>query len=129
MGDAGYLDQAGYLFLCDRINDTIIVGGQNIYPAEIENALSEHTGLLEATIIGVPDPQWGETVCALVVPKDGVSLTDGDIVSFLQERLASYKKPRHVVFMDSLPRNPSGKVMKRELRERFRDLGQARGET
>ena len=87
----------------------IISGGQNIYPAEIENALSEHTGLLEATIIGVPDPQWGETVCALVVPKDGVSLTDPDIVAFLQARLASYKKPRHVVFMDSLPRNPSAR--------------------
>ena len=128
-GDLGRVDDDDYLYISGRSKDMIISGGQNIYPAEIENALSEHTGLLEATIIGVPDPQWGETVCALVVPKDGVSLTDADIVSFLQERLASYKKPRHVVFMDSLPRNPSGKVMKRELRERFSDLGQARGET
>jgi acyl-CoA synthetase (AMP-forming)/AMP-acid ligase II len=107
----------------------IISGGQNIYPAEIENALSEHTGILEATIIGVPDPKWGETVCALIVPKQGVTLTDADVVSFVQERLASYKKPRHVVFMDSLPRNPSGKVLKRELRERFADLGDARSGT
>jgi len=103
-GDLGRVDDDDYLYISGRSKDMIISGGQNIYPAEIENALSEHTGLLEATIIGVPDPQWGETVCALVVPKDGVSLTDGDIVSFLQERLASYKKPRHVVFMDSLQR-------------------------
>jgi len=128
-GDLGRVDEDDYLYISGRSKDMIISGGQNIYPAEIENALSEHTGILEATIIGVPDPKWGETVCALIVPKEGVTLTDADIVSFVQERLASYKKPRHVVFMDSLPRNPSGKVLKRELRERFADLGDARDGT
>ena len=124
-GDLGRVDEDDYLFIEGRSKDMIISGGQNIYPAEIENALSEHTGLLEATIIGVPDRKWGETVCALVVVKEGVSLTEQDIVDFIQERLASYKKPRHVVFMDSLPRNPSGKVLKRDLREQFRDLESA----
>jgi len=123
-GDLGRSDEDGYLYIGGRSKDVVISGGQNVYPAEIENVLSEHAGLLEATIIGIPDARWGESVCAVVVTKPGVSLEAQDVVEFVQARLASYKKPRHVVFIDQLPRNAIGKVLKAQLREQYRDLGQ-----
>ena len=119
-GDGGYLDADGYLFLTDRIKDMIVSGGENIYPAEVEAALAEHTAVSEAAVIGVPHEVWGEAVTAVVVLRQGaVRPTGQELVDFTRERIASYKKPHRVHFVDELPRNPNGKVLKRELRTRF----------
>ena len=122
-GDAGWLDGDGYLFLHDRLKDMIVSGGENIYPAEVENALLSHAAIADAAVIGVPDDKWGETVKAIVVKSpeagtDDESLVE-DILAFSRERLAHYKCPSSVDFIDILPRNPSGKVLKRELRKPF----------
>ena len=120
-GDAGWLSEDGYLFLHDRIKDMIVSGGENIYPAEVENALLSHPAVADAAVIGVPDDKWGETVKAIVVRAPGIDPGDdealiADIMSATRERLARYKCPSSIDFMDVLPRNPSGKVLKRELR-------------
>ncbi|HVC66870.1 MAG TPA: long-chain-fatty-acid--CoA ligase [Acidimicrobiales bacterium] len=119
-GDAGWLSEDGYLFLHDRIKDMIVSGGENVYPAEVENALLAHPGVADGAVIGVPDDRWGETVKAVVVRSpdaegDDASLA-ADIIAATRERLAHYKCPTSVDFVDALPRNPSGKVLKRELR-------------
>ena len=119
-GDGGYVDEEGYLFLTDRIKDMIVSGGENVYPVEVEEALSRHPDVEEATVIGVPDARWGEVVKALVVRRPGSSLTADEIVAFARGRLAGYKLPRSVDFVEDLPRTPTGKVLKRELRERYR---------
>jgi fatty-acyl-CoA synthase len=116
-GDIGFLDPDGYLYLRGRSRDLIISKGQNIYPAEIENVLSENGDLLEFTVVGVPDHEFGEAVCAVVVAKPGRDVSADDVIEFVRERLASYKKPRHVVFVDELPRNPGRKVLKKETAE------------
>jgi long-chain acyl-CoA synthetase len=122
-GDAGWLDGEGYLFLHDRIKDVIVSGGENIYPAEVENALLAHPSIADAAVIGVPDDVWGETVKAVVVKSAGASDDEGDLIADIiastRERLAHYKCPTSVDFVDSLPRNPSGKVLKREVRQPF----------
>jgi long-chain acyl-CoA synthetase len=118
-GDAGYLDAEGYLFLTDRVKDMIISGGENIYPAEVENALAEHPGVADVAVIGVPDERWGETVKAIVVRRPDTDPRPDDIIAFARERLAHYKCPTTVDFAETLPRNPSGKLLKRELRERY----------
>jgi long-chain acyl-CoA synthetase len=118
-GDAGFLDEDGYLFLTDRVKDMIISGGENVYPAEIENALFDHPAIADVAVIGVPDDRWGETVKAIVVRKAGVDAHPHDIIAFARERLAHYKCPTSVDFAESLPRNPSGKLLKRELREPY----------
>jgi fatty-acyl-CoA synthase len=117
-GDLGRMDADGYIFIEGRSRDLIISKGQNIYPAEIENVLSEYEDLLESTVVGVPDEEYGEVVCAVVVPKPGRDLGADDVVAFVTQRLASYKKPRHVVMVDSLPRNPGNKVLKKQVAER-----------
>jgi acyl-CoA synthetase (AMP-forming)/AMP-acid ligase II len=117
-GDAGYL-QGGYLYIHDRIKDMIISGGENIYPAEVENALSYHPAVAECAVIGVPDEKWGEAVKACVVLKPGASADAREIIDFTRERLAHYKCPKSVDIVPSLPRNPSGKLLKRILREPF----------
>jgi long-chain acyl-CoA synthetase len=117
-GDGGCLDDDGYLFLTDRIKDMIVSGGENVYPVEVEEALAQHPDVAEVAVIGVPDERWGETVKALVVARAGRSPTADELVAFARERLAGYKLPRTVEFVDDLPRTPSGKVLKRELRER-----------
>jgi long-chain acyl-CoA synthetase len=117
-GDGGYLDEAGYLFLTDRIKDMIVSGGENVYPVEVEEALAQHAGVAEVAVIGVPDPRWGETVKALVVPRPGARPAAEDLIAFARERLAGYKLPRSVDFVAELPRTPSGKVLKRDLRDR-----------
>jgi len=134
-GDAGWLSEDGYLFLHDRIKDMIVSGGENIYPAEVENALLSHPGVADAAVIGVPDDRWGETVKAIVVavPEEGRSPDDrealaADILASTRGRLAHYKCPTSIDFIDALPRNPSGKVLKRELRapywdDRARNIG------
>jgi long-chain acyl-CoA synthetase len=119
-GDAGWVDADGYLFLHDRIKDMIVSGGENVYPAEVENALLAHPAVADAAVIGVPDERWGETVKGIVVttataPDDAAEL-EADIIAATRDRLAHYKCPTSIDFIDVLPRNPSGKVLKRELR-------------
>lgn len=118
-GDAGYLDEHGYLFLTDRVKDMVISGGENIYPVEIENVLAEHPGVDSVAVIGVPDEQWGETVKAVVVPgRDAPGAAE--LIGWCRERLAHYKCPTSVDFVEQLPRTASGKVLKRDLRKRYR---------
>jgi acyl-CoA synthetase (AMP-forming)/AMP-acid ligase II len=117
-GDAGYL-QGGYLFLHDRIKDMIISGGENIYPAEVELVLAAHPAIAEVAVIGIPHEKWGETVRAYVVLRSGAAATGADLIAYARARLAHYKCPTSVDFLDALPRNPSGKVLKRVLREPF----------
>lgn len=117
MGDAGYLDKDGYLFLGDRINDTIIVAGQNIYPAEVEKAISAHPAVADVGVVGVPDPLWGDAVQAFIVLRPGEQVTSRQLMLFLRGRIADYKVPSHWRFIDTLPRNPSGKILRRVLRE------------
>ena len=121
-GDGGYLDEDGYLFLTDRIKDMIVSGGENVYPVEVEEALSQHPAVAEVTVIGVPDDRWGEAVKALVVSRPGAATSAGDLIDFARERLAGYKLPRSIDFVDALPRTASGKVLKRELRDRYRTV-------
>jgi long-chain acyl-CoA synthetase len=118
-GDAGWLDEEGYLFLHDRIKDMIVSGGENIYPAEVENVLLAMDEIVDAAVIGVPDDTWGETVKAVVVRGPGSDVSADEIVAFCRHRLAHYKCPTSVDFADVLPRNPSGKILKRELREPY----------
>jgi long-chain acyl-CoA synthetase len=115
-GDAGYLDAEGFLFLTDRVKDMIVSGGENVYPAEVENAIASHPAVAEVAVIGVPHDRWGETVKAVVVLRNGANATAPEIMAFAKERLAGYKCPTSVDFTDVLPRNPSGKVLKKDLR-------------
>jgi len=117
-GDAGIMKD-GYLFIQDRIKDMIISGGENIYPAEIENVLMQHPEVADCAIIGVPDELWGEAVKACIVAKPGQSPAEGEVITFMRERLARYKCPKSVDFVEVLPRNPSGKILKRILREPY----------
>jgi long-chain acyl-CoA synthetase len=117
-GDGGYRDENGYLFLTDRIKDMIVSGGENVYPIEVEEALSRHPGVLDVAVIGVPHERWGETVKALVVRAPGSSTTAEELVAFARTQLAGYKLPRAIDFVTDLPRSPAGKVLKRDLRAR-----------
>ncbi|MFB6819302.1 long-chain-fatty-acid--CoA ligase [Streptomyces sp. NPDC056347] len=119
MGDAGYLDEHGYLFLCDRINDTIIAAGQNIYPAEVEKQLGEHPDVVDAAVVGVPDARFGEAVHAAVVLREGARVRPRELLLFLRGRIADYKIPFAYHFLDDLPRNPSGKILRRTVREQL----------
>jgi long-chain acyl-CoA synthetase len=118
-GDAGYLDAEGYLYLHDRIKDMVVSGGENVYPADVENVLVAHPGVADAAVIGVPDERWGETVKAIVVRAPGTRAAPEEIIAFCRERLAHYKCPTSIDFAETLPRNPSGKILKRELREPY----------
>ncbi len=115
-GDAGYFDEDGYLYLHDRIKDMVVSGGENVYPAEVENVLLSDPAIVDAAVIGVPDREWGETVKAIVVLGPGETLDEARVIARCRARLAHYKCPTSVVATDSLPRNPSGKILKRELR-------------
>lgn len=118
-GDLATMDEEGYIYICDRKKDMIISGAENIYPLEIENVISSHPGVLEVAVIGVPDAKWGEAVKAIVVPRPGASLTEQEIIQFCADNIASYKKPKSVEFIEVLPRNATGKVLKFELREKY----------
>jgi len=115
-GDAGYLDADGYLYIHDRIKDMIVSGGENIYPAEVESVIFSHPAVADVAVIGAPDDVWGEAVKAVVVIKNGSEVTGEEIIAFARERIAHYKAPRSVEFVAVLPRNPSGKILKRQLR-------------
>jgi acyl-CoA synthetase (AMP-forming)/AMP-acid ligase II len=115
-GDMGSLDEDGYLYLADRKKDMIISGGENVYSTEVEAVLYEHPAVLEAAVIGVPDPVWGETVKALVVLKLGQTVSAQALEVFCRERIAGYKVPRSVDFLESLPKTATGKISKKELR-------------
>jgi acyl-CoA synthetase (AMP-forming)/AMP-acid ligase II len=101
------------------MKDMIVSGGENVYPIEVEEALARHPSVDDVAVIGVPDERWGETVMALVIPRDGAAPSAEELVAFARERLAGYKLPRIVLFVDELPRTATGKVLKRELRARF----------
>jgi O-succinylbenzoate-CoA ligase len=118
-GDIATVDEEGYIFIMDRKDDMIISGGENIYPREIEEVLYAHPSILEVAVIGVPDEQWGESVKAIVVLREGESVSEGEIIDFCKKNMASYKKPKSVEFLDILSRNPAGKVLKKELREKY----------
>ena len=118
-GDAGYLDEEGYLYIQDRVKDMIISGGENIYPAEVESVLFGHPSVADVAVIGVPDDKWGEAVKAIVVKKPGREITAEEIIAYARERIAHYKTPKSVDFIEALPRNPSGKILKRELRKPY----------
>ncbi|MGW4332286.1 class I adenylate-forming enzyme family protein [Rhodococcus koreensis] len=118
-GDAGYLDDAGYLFITDRIKDMIISGGSNIYAREVEEVLGQHPGIAQTAVIGIPDEKWGEVVAAVVVPHAGADLTPEAVIEFARQSMASYKKPHHVWIVDELPTSAYGKVLKRELRKQY----------
>ena len=122
VGDIGYIDEDGYLFLCDRKSDMIISGGVNIYPAEIEGELVCHPAIADVAVFGVPDPEWGEAIKAVVQPEPGVVASDeltASILAFAAERLAKYKTPRSIDFVEELPRDPNGKLYKRKLRDPY----------
>jgi acyl-CoA synthetase (AMP-forming)/AMP-acid ligase II len=120
-GDIATWDQEGYIFIVDRAKDMIISGGENIYSTQVEAAIHSHPAVLEAAVIGVPDEEWGESVKAVVVLKPGETATAQEIIDAARLHLASYQKPRSVEFVDSLPKAPTGKILKRELREQYWD--------
>jgi long-chain acyl-CoA synthetase len=118
-GDAGCIDADGFIFIKDRIKDMIVSGSENVYPAEVEAVLAAHPDIVELAVIGVPDAKWGEAVKAVVVKRAGTSLTEQGLLDWARDKLAGYKRPRSVDFMDKLPRNASGKLLKRTLRETY----------
>ena len=119
-GDAAYLDDDGYFYIHDRMKDLIISGGENVFPAEVESVLFEIPAIQEAAVIGAPSHKWGETVKALVVLREGMTATDAEIIAFTRDNLAHYKCPTSVDFLEELPRNATGKILKNELRSRYR---------
>ena len=118
-GDMGYMDKEGYLFIMDRSKDMIISGGENVYPREIEEVLIKHPAVREVAVIGIPDVKWGEGIKAVVSLVPGKSATDEELISFCKENIANYKKPKSVDFVDELPKNNYGKILKRELRAKY----------
>jgi acyl-CoA synthetase (AMP-forming)/AMP-acid ligase II len=118
-GDLGIMDEKGYVYILDRAKDMIISGGENVYSREIEDVILKHPAVHEVAVIGVPDEKWGEAIKALVSLKEGRKATEEEIINFCKEHLASYKKPKSVEFIAAIPKNPYGKVLKRELREKY----------
>jgi acyl-CoA synthetase (AMP-forming)/AMP-acid ligase II len=119
-GDVGYLDANGYLYMIDRVGDMIVSGGFNIYPAELENVLSDHPDVVEVAVFGIPHERWGETPCAVCSVKPGGTVTEAELVRLCEERLGNYKRPGKVVLRtEPLPKTPVGKIKRKELREPF----------
>ena len=118
-GDLAYQDAEGYLYIVGRMKDMIISGGQNIYATEIERVIATVPGVAEVAVVGTPDPVWGESVVVFVVRSGQVPVVADDVVARCQDQLASYKKPKTVMFVDALPKNVLGKILKRELREQL----------
>jgi fatty-acyl-CoA synthase len=118
-GDVGYLDEDGFLFICDRLKDMVISGGENVYPAEVEGVLYKHEAIAEVAVVGMPDEKWGEAVTAVVALNEGHDLTLEELREWAQDKLARYKLPLRLHLVDALPRNPAGKVLKFELRDQL----------
>lgn len=118
-GDAGYMDELGYIYLCDRIKDMIVTGAENVYPAEVEHALFSHPDVVESAVIGIPDERWGEAVKAIVVRTPAGTATEAELIEHVRERIARFKAPKSVDFVSELPRNAAGKVLRRKLAEPF----------
>jgi acyl-CoA synthetase (AMP-forming)/AMP-acid ligase II len=118
-GDGAYMDADGFVFIADRLKDMIITGGENVYSAEVENALAQHAGVAACAVIGVPSDQWGEAVHAVVVRKPGQDATADEVIAHCKALIAGYKCPRSVAFVDALPLSGAGKVLKTKLREPF----------
>ncbi len=118
-GDAGYFDDEGYLYIYDRVNEMIVSGGANIYPAEVENAIAGHPAVQDAVVIGVPDAKWGEAVKAIVATRPGTSVEPAVTIAFARERFAGYKLPKSMDFAETIPRNASGKILRRDLRKPY----------
>jgi acyl-CoA synthetase (AMP-forming)/AMP-acid ligase II len=119
VGDVAYKDREGYYYICDRRVDMIISGGINIYPAEVEAVLYAHPAVADAAVIGVPDEQWGESVKAVVQLRAGVQATEEELINLCAEHLAGYKKPKSIDFVNELPRDAAGKLLKRTIREPY----------
>jgi long-chain acyl-CoA synthetase len=119
-GDLAYYDEKGFIYIVDRKKDMIVTGGENVYSREVEDFLYKHPAVAEAAVVGVPDPVWVERVHALIVLKTGASASEDEIIGFCKERLASYKAPKSVEFVESLPKNPQGKILKKEIRTKYR---------
>jgi acyl-CoA synthetase (AMP-forming)/AMP-acid ligase II len=117
--DLGWIDEEGYVFLAGRKDDMIIRGGENIAPAEVESTLFSHPAVEDVAVIGVPDVEWGQRVAAFVVRRPGQSATAEELIEFCRQRLASFKKPDMIYFVSELPKNPLGKVLRKELRQRW----------
>jgi acyl-CoA synthetase (AMP-forming)/AMP-acid ligase II len=118
-GDMGRYDERGYIYIVDRKKDMIISGGENIYPREVEEILYQHPSIQEAAVIGIPDTYWVERVHAVVVLREGVRVTPEEIMEFCKKRIARYKAPKSIELVAALPKTPSGKILKRELREKY----------
>ena len=118
-GDAGFIDENGYIFIRDRIKDMVVSGGENIYPVEVEKVLSGHPDILEAAVIGIPDETYGEALLAVCVPREGRQLDINSLIEFCHGKIAGYKIPRTMVVTEALPRNPSGKILKTVLRKPY----------
>lgn len=118
-GDAGLMDNDGYVFIQDRIKDMIITGGENVYPAEVENIVFSHADVMEVAVIGIPNEKWGEEVKAIIVPKQGVQIDEAAMIAWLRERMSAYKVPKSISVIDAMPRNASGKILRRELRDPY----------
>ena len=118
-GDLGYYDEKGFIYIVDRKKDMIVTGGENVYSIEVENVLYMHPAISEAAVIGIPDPVWVERVHAVAILKEGAASTEDEIITFCKEHMASYKAPKAVDFVESLPKNPQGKILKKEIRSKY----------
>lgn len=118
-GDAGLMDEDGYVFIQDRIKDMIITGGENVYPAEVENAVFSHDDVMEVAVIGIPNEKWGEEVKAIIVPNPGAVIDEAAMIAWLRERMSAYKVPKSISIINAMPRNASGKILRRELRDPY----------
>jgi long-chain acyl-CoA synthetase len=119
IGDAGYMDEQGFLYIVDRVNDMIVSGGENVYSSEVEQAVASHPAVAACAVIAVPSEEWGEAVHAVVVLRPGTEATEQEIREHCKKRIAGYKCPRSVEFRDALPLSGAGKVLKTELREPY----------
>jgi fatty-acyl-CoA synthase len=119
-GDLATVDADGYITVVDRKKDMIKSGGENVASREVEEKIYQHPDVSEVAVVGLPDPYWVEAVTAVIVPKPGSTLTEASVIEFCRSRMAAFKAPKRVVFVESLPKNPSGKLLKRELRARLK---------
>jgi len=118
-GDLGYYDEKGFIYIVDRKKDMIVTGGENVYSREVEDVLYMHPAVSEVAVVGIPDPVWVERVHAVVALRAGATATENEIIAFCKEHVASYKAPKSVEFLDSLPKNPQGKILKRKLMKKY----------